>query len=37
MVLGKLPVPWRPTNLGNNRARACYAYNGCGRRLFGHF
>ena len=31
MVLGKLPVPGRPTNLDKSRAR------GCGWGLFGHF
>ena len=37
MVLGKLPVPGRPTNLDYFRARA---YCACSRRgwgLFGHF
>ena len=34
MVLGKLPVPGRPTNLGDCRARA---YCACGRGWFGHF
>ena len=37
MVLGKLPVPGRPTNLVKSRARA---YCACSRRrwgLFGHF
>ena len=37
MVLGKLPVPERPTNLDYSRARA---YCACSRRgwgLFGHF
>ena len=33
MVLGKLPVPGRPTNLDNSRARAYCALS----RLFGHF
>ena len=37
MVLGKLPVPGRPTNLDNSRARAYCAYSGCGWRLFDHF
>ena len=27
MVLGKLPVPGRPTNLGKSRARAYCAYS----------
>ena len=31
MVLGKLPVPGRPTNLGNSRARAYCACRRCGR------
>ena len=35
MVLGKLPVPGRPTNLDHSRARA---YCACSRwGLFGHF
>ena len=29
MVLGKLPVPGRPANLDNNRARAYCASGGC--------
>ena len=29
MVLDKLPVPGRPTNLDYSRARACCAYSGC--------
>ena len=37
MVLGKLPVPARPTNLDYSRARAYCAYSRCGRGLFGHF
>ena len=37
MVLGKLPVPGRPTNLDNSGARAYYACSRCGRGLFGHF
>ena len=37
MVLGKLPVPGRPTNLGSNRARGYCAWIGCGWGLFGHF
>ena len=37
MVLGKLPVPGRPTNLDNSRARAYCACSGCGLGLFGHF
>ena len=35
MVLGKLPVPGRPTYLDKRRARAYCTCNGCG--LFGHF
>ena len=30
MVLGKLPVPGRPTNLDKSRARAYCACSGCG-------
>ena len=37
MVLGKLLVPGRPTNLDNSRARAYYACIRCGWGLFGHF
>ena len=37
MVLGKLSVPRRPTNLDNNRARTYCACNRCGWGLFGHF
>ena len=37
MVLGKLPVPGRPTELDYSRARACCAYSRCGWGLFGHF
>ena len=37
MVLGKLPVLGRPTNLDNSGARAYYAGSRCGRGLFGHF
>ena len=33
-VLGKLPVPGRPTNMDYSRAKA---YSGCGWGLFGHF
>ena len=36
-VLGKLPVPGRPTNLDYSRARAYCACNRCGWGLFGHF
>ena len=35
MVLGKLQVPGRPTNLDYSKARAYCAY--CGWGLFGHF
>ena len=37
MVLGKLPVPGRPTNLDKSRARANCACSWCGWGLFGHF
>ena len=37
MVLGKLPVPGRPTNLDQSRARAYCAYRRCGWGFFGHF
>ena len=37
MVLGKLPVPGRPTNLDNSRARAFCACSRCGWWLFGQF
>ena len=37
MVLGKLPVPGRPTNLDKSRARAYCACSRCGWGLFGHF
>ena len=37
MVLGKLPVPGRPTNLNYSRIRACCACSRCGWWLFGHF
>ena len=36
-VLGKLPVPGRPTSLDDSRARACCACSRCGWGLFGHF
>ena len=36
-VLGKLPVPGRPTNLEYSRARAYCACSRCGWGLFGHF
>ena len=37
MVLGKLPVLGRPSNLDYSRARAYCAYSRCGWGLFGHF
>ena len=37
MVLGKLPVLGRPTNLDNSGARAYCACSGCGRGLFWTF
>ena len=37
MVLSKLPVPGRPTNLDDSRARAYCACSRCGWGLFGHF
>ena len=37
MVLGKLPVPGRPTNLDDSGARAYCACSRCGWGLFGHF
>ena len=37
VVLGKLPVPGRPTYLDDSRARAYCACSGCGWGLFGHF
>ena len=37
MVLGKLPVLGRPTNLDWSRASAYCTCSRCGRRLFGHF
>ena len=36
MVLGKLPVPGRPTYLDSSRARAYCAGSRCGGGLFGH-
>ena len=36
-VLGKLPVPGRPTALDYSRARAYCACSRCGWGLFGHF
>ena len=37
MVLDKLPVPGRPTNLDYSKARAYCACSRCGWGLFGHF
>ena len=37
MMLGKLPVPGRPTNFDYRTARAYCAYSRCGWGLFGHF
>ena len=37
MVLGKLPVPGRPTNLDKSRARAYCTCSRCEWGLFGHF
>ena len=37
MMLGKLPVSGRPTNLDNSRARAYCVCSRCGWGLFGHF
>ena len=37
MVLGKLPVPGRPTNFDYSTARAYCAYSRCGRGLFATF
>ena len=37
MVLGKLPVPGRPTDFDSSRARAYCASIRCGWGLFGHF
>ena len=37
MVLGKLPVPGRPTNMERSRARGYCACSMCGWGLFGHF
>ena len=37
MVLGKLPVPGRPTSLNESRARAYCSCSRCGLGLFGHF
>ena len=37
MLLGKLPVPGRPTVLDYGRARSYCAYSRCGWWLFGYF
>ena len=37
MMLGKLPVPGRLTNLDKSRARACCACSRCVCGLLGHF
>ena len=37
MVLGKLPVPGRPTSLEMSRAWAYCSCSRCGWGLFGHF
>ena len=37
MGLGNLPVPGRPTNLDDSRARAYCACSRCGWGLFGYF
>ena len=37
MILGKLPVSGRPTNLDSSRARAYCACIRCRLGLFGHF
>ena len=37
MVLGKLPVPGRPTYLDYSMARTYCACSRCGWGLFGHF
>ena len=36
-MLGKLPVPGRPTNFDNSRARAIALAVGAGGGLFGQF
>ena len=36
-MLGKLPVPGRPTNMDYSRARAYCACSGFGWGLFGNF
>ena len=37
MVLGKLPMPGRPTYFDNSWVRAYCACSRCGWGLFGHF
>ena len=37
MMMGKLPVPGRPTNFDYSRARAYCAGSRCGLGWFGHF
>ena len=37
MVLGKLPMPGRPTNIDYSRTRAYCACSGCEWGLFGQF
>ena len=37
MVLGKLPVPGRPSYLDTSRARAYCACSRCGWGMLGHF
>ena len=37
MVLGKLPVPGRPTSMNKSRARAYCCCSRCGWGLFGYF
>ena len=37
MALGQLPVPERPANLNNSRARAYCICSRCGWGLFGYF
>ena len=37
MMLGRLPVPGRPTNLDKSRARANFSCSWCRWGLFGHF
>ena len=37
MVLGKLPLPGRPTYLEKSRAKAYCSCSRCGWGLFGHF